>query len=55
MKLIESIKKTPIAFDPLLGNALSDDWAATGELAEVLKGIGGCSPYLNDILRLEQV
>ena len=55
MKLIESIKKTPIAFDPLLGNALSDDWAATGELAEVLKGIGGCSPYLNDILRQEQV
>ena len=55
MKLIESIKKTPIAFDPVLGTALSDDWAATGELAEVLKGIGGCSPYLNEILRQEQV
>ena len=55
MKLIDSIKKTPIAFDPVLGTALSDDWAATGELAEVLKGIGGCSPFLNEILRQEQV
>ena len=46
MKLIKSIKKTPIAFDPVLGTALSDDWAATGALAEVLKGIGGCSCLL---------
>ena len=54
MKLHESIKKSPIAFEPVLGKELSDDWAATGELAELLMGIGGCSPYLNEILRQEQ-
>ena len=54
MKLIDSIRKAPIPFEPTIGLALCNDWAANGALAELLMGIGGCSPYLNNILRQEQ-
>ena len=54
MAVIESINQVPIPYEPARGTALSADWAATGALAELLKGIGGCSPYLNDVLRQEQ-
>ena len=54
MAVIESINQVPIPYEPARGKALSADWAATGALAELLKGIGGCSPYLNDVLRQEQ-
>ena len=54
MTLIESIQRSPIAFEPARGQALAADWGASGALAEVLTGIGGCSPYLCDLLRQEQ-
>ena len=54
MTLIESIQRSPIAFETASGQALAADWGASGALAEVLTGIGGCSPYLCDLLRQEQ-
>ena len=54
MTLIESIQRSPIAFETDSGQALAADWGASGALAEVLKGIGGCSPYLCEVLRKEQ-
>ena len=54
MTLIESIQRSPIAFETARGQALAADWGASGALAEVLTGIGGCSPYLCDLLRQEQ-
>jgi [glutamine synthetase] adenylyltransferase / [glutamine synthetase]-adenylyl-L-tyrosine phosphorylase len=54
MTLIESIQRVPIAVETARGQALAADWDARGALAEVLTGIGGCSPYLCDLLRQEQ-
>ena len=54
MTLIESIQRVPIAVETARGQALVADWGACGALAEVLTGIGGCSPYLCDLLRQEQ-
>ena len=54
MTLIESIQRVPIAVETARGQALAADWGARGALAEVLTGIGGCSPYLCDLLRQEQ-
>ena len=54
MTLIESIQRSPIAFETGSGQALAADWGASGALAEVLTGIGGCSPYLCELLRKEQ-
>ena len=54
MKLYESIRQVPLPYEPARGQALSADWAATGDLAQLLIGIGGCSPYLSDVLRQEQ-
>ena len=54
MTLIESIQRVPIAVETARGQALAADWGACGALAEVLTGIGGCSPYLCDLLRQEQ-
>ena len=54
MALIESIQRSPIAFEVARGKALAADWGASGALAEVLTGIGGCSPYLCDLLHQEQ-
>ncbi len=44
----------PLPYEHARGQALSADWAATGDLAQLLIGIGGCSPYLSDVLRKEQ-
>ena len=54
MTLYESIRHVPLPYEPARGQALSADWAATGDLAQLLIGIGGCSPYLCDVLRQEQ-
>ena len=54
MTLIESIQRSPIAFETDRGQALAADWGASGALAEVLTGIGGSSPYLCDLLRQEK-
>ena len=54
MAVFKLIKKVPLAYDIASGQSLSADWAATGDLAELLEGIGGCSPYLLDVLRREQ-
>ena len=54
MSLIESIQRSPIAVETARGQALAADWGARGALAEVLTGIGGCSPYLCELLRQEQ-
>ena len=54
MTLIESIQRSPIAFETGSGQALAADWGVSGALAEVLTGIGGCSPYLCELLRKEQ-
>jgi glutamate-ammonia-ligase adenylyltransferase len=54
MTLYESIRTVPLPYEYARGQALSADWAATGDLAQLLIGIGGCSPYLSDVLRKEQ-
>jgi glutamate-ammonia-ligase adenylyltransferase len=54
MTLIESIQRVPIAVETARGQALAADWGACGALADVLTGIGGCSPYLCDLLRQEK-
>ena len=54
MLLIESIQRSPIAVETARGQALAADWGARGALAEILTGIGGCSPYLCELLRKEQ-
>ena len=54
MLLIESIQRSPIAVESARGQALAADWGARGALAEILTGIGGCSPYLCELLRKEQ-
>ena len=54
MTLIESIQRVPIAVETAQGQELAADWGASGALAEVLTGIGGCSPYLCDLLRQEK-
>ena len=55
MNLYKSIRQVPLPYELASGQALSADWAATGDLAQLLIGIGGCSPYLSDVLRQEQV
>lgn len=54
MILEHNITRTPIAQDASQGKALQDSWAAKGQIGELLHGIGGCSPYLNDVLRRQQ-
>ena len=54
MAVFNLIKQVPLAYDVVSGQSLSADWAATGDLAELLEGIGGCSPYLFTVLRQEQ-
>ena len=54
MKLYESIRQVPLPYELARGQALCGDWAATGDLAQLLIGIGGCSPYLSNVLRQEQ-
>ena len=45
MNLHESIRQVPLPYEIASGQALSADSAATGDLAQLLIGIGGCSPY----------
>ncbi len=50
MRLIDNIQQVPRAIDPLRGQAVVDLWGATGDLAELLRGAAGTSPYLNGVL-----
>ncbi len=54
MILQDTIRRIPRAVDPSQGSALVDHWGAKGDVAKVLEGIGGTSPYLHSVYMAER-
>lgn len=54
MNILQSISQFPIPIDVDRGQELVDVWNATGRLADLLRGVGGCSPFLLSVLTKEK-